>query len=129
MKMQQLLPMQTHMGFNEIKDSPKTEKYILNENYLYNLGFVKNEVLCGSKESIYWYLRPLRICMGIEIIYAQDFGVLAVEEFSLDENNNQKYCPNTIVGKFKIRSDQDLEFIFCNNIRLNYIFFVAGKRV
>ncbi|MBS4065604.1 MAG: hypothetical protein KGZ74_13680 [Chitinophagaceae bacterium] len=133
MKIQQFLPMQPLAGFNEIKDYSKTSvekgNYILNESFLFKLGFEKNEVLCKPNENIYWYLRPLRVCTGIEVIYVQEFGVLSVEEFSFDENGNQKFFTNTIVGKFRIRSDQDLEFIFCNNIRLNYIFFCAGKRV
>jgi hypothetical protein len=103
--------------------------YAINENYLLAKGFEKNELLSGPLESVYRYYRPSKNCSGIELIFEKEFGILSVEEFWLNKNNNLEYFTYTIVGKFRISSDEDLAFIFSKNIRLNYIFNMNRRRV
>lgn len=104
-------------------------KYSINENYLLAMGFEKKDFLSGPQELVYRYYRPSKNCSGIELIFEKEFGVLSIEEFWLDKNNGLEYVTYTIVGKFRICSDEDLAFIFSKNIRLNYIFNVSGRRV
>ena len=103
--------------------------YIINEGYLRMMGFEKNETLSKPTELVYRFYRPAKECHGIELIFEKQFGVLSVEEFWLNKNTNLEYYTYTIVGKFRICSDDDLAFIFSKNIRLNYIFNVNGRRV
>ncbi len=103
--------------------------YNINENYLLAMGFEKNDILSGPQELVYRYYRPSKSRSGIELIFEREFGILSVEEFWLDKNNDLAYFTYTIVGKFRICSDDDLAFIFLKNIRLNYIFNVNGRRV
>jgi hypothetical protein len=103
--------------------------YIINEDILSGLGFEKNETLSNPQQTVYRYYRYSKGCSGIELIFENEFGILSVEEFRLNKNNDLEYFSYTIVGKFRISSDQDLAFIFSRNIRLNYIFNVEGRRV
>lgn len=103
--------------------------YSINVRYLQGLGFEKNESLSGIYESVYRYTRRTKEYNGIELVFVNDFGILSVEEFWLDQIDGKEYITHTIVGKFKICSDADLEFIFSKNIRLNYIFNIDGRRV
>jgi len=107
----------------------KKNIYIINEKYLQHLGFQKNEVLSGHNEWVYRYYKPSKGCNGIELIFIKDFCILSVEEFWLNNSNGVEQFTNTIVGKFRIYSDDDLQFIFTRNIRLNYLFNIAGKKV
>lgn len=103
--------------------------YCLNIDFLRNLGFEKNEILSSPSEWVYRYYCRVKGCYGIELVFSKDFSVLSVEEFWLDRPEESVYVTNSIVGKFKICSDEDLNFIFSRNIKLNYIFNVNGKRV
>lgn len=103
--------------------------YPINDAYLFNLGFEKNEALSGPEEWVYRYYRPCKRCSGIELIYLREFGILSVEEFWLNGINGVEQMAQTIVGKFRVYCNEDLDFIFSRNIRLNYIFNVDGKRV
>lgn len=103
--------------------------YIINENYLYSLGFEKNEVLSGPEEWVYRYYNFQSGKNGIELQFLYEFGILSIEEFWQNTTDNDAYFPHVIVGKFRISCDDDLHFIFSKNIRLNYIFNVASKRV
>lgn len=103
--------------------------YAINENYLLAMGFEKNEVLSGPKELVYRYYRRSKSCNGIELIFEKEYGILSVEEFWLDKNDGLEYFTYTIVGKFRICSDDDLAFIFSKNIRLNYLFNMNRRRV
>jgi hypothetical protein len=96
---------------------------------LLGIGFEKNEVLSGPREWVYRYYQPSKGCSGIELIFEKEFGILSVEEFWLNKNNDLEYFTYTIVGKFRICSDEDLAFIFSRNIRLNYIFNINRRRV
>ncbi|GAB2817385.1 hypothetical protein [Ferruginibacter profundus] len=107
----------------------KKNTYTINEKFLQRLGFKKIEVLSGQNEWVYRYYKPSKECNGIELIFIKDFCILSVEEFWLNHSNGFEQVSNTIVGKFSIYSDEDLQFIFSRNIRLNYLFNIAGKRV
>lgn len=103
--------------------------YNINENYLLAMGFEKNDILSGPQELVYRYYRPSKNGSGIELIFEKEFGVLSIEEFWLDKNKGLEYVAYTIVGKFRICSDDDLAFIFSKNIRLNYLFNMNRRRV
>jgi len=103
--------------------------YNINENYLQRLGFEKNEVLSGINEWVYRYYKPSKQCNGIELVFIRDFCILSVEEFWLNRSNGTEKVSNTIVGKFRIYSDEDLQFIFSRNIRLNYLFNITRRNV
>lgn len=103
--------------------------YCINIEFLQNLGFEKNEVLSGPTEWVYRYYRQTKGCHGIELVFSKDFSILSVEEFWLNKSDEMAYISNSIVGKFRICSDEDLGFIFSRNVKLNYIFNVDGKRV
>lgn len=93
------------------------------------MGFEKNGILSGPKELVYRYYRPSKKGSGIELIFEKEFGVLSIEEFWLDKINGLEYVTYTIVGKFRICSDDDLAFIFSKNIRLNYLFNMSRRSV
>jgi len=107
----------------------ETPVYCINENYLQAMGFEKNEMLSGPQQLVYRFYRPSKGCCGIELIFEKQFGVLSVEQFRLNKNNDLEYFTYTIVGKFRICCDEDLAFIFSKNIQLNYIFNINGRRV
>ena len=103
--------------------------YTINEEYLKRLGFKKNEVLSGPNEWIYKYSNPATEGNGLELIFLKEYGILSVEEFWVNHDDAGGYIAHTIVGKFNICSDEDLDFIFSRNIKLNFIFNVVCKRV
>lgn len=102
--------------------------YCINIDFLRKLGFEKNEVLSGPAEWVYQYYRRVNDSYGIEVVFLKEFSILSVEEFWLNKSDESAYVSNSIVGKFRICSDEDLDFIFSRNIKLNYIFNVDGKR-
>ncbi len=112
-----------------IKPHETRSTYCLNVAFLQNLGFEKNEVLSGPTEWVYRYYRRGKGCHGIELVFFKEFSILSVEEFWLDKSDESAYISNSIVGKFRICSDEDLGFIFSKNVKLNHIFNVDGKRV
>jgi hypothetical protein len=125
--------MYLHIGPDEGSAYPLTAAgnttYVINEDILSGIGFEKNEALSDLQQTVYRYYRHSKVCSGIELIFEKEFGILSVEEFWLNKNNDIEYFSYTIVGKFRISSDQDLAFIFSRNIRLNYLFNIEGKRV
>ncbi len=119
----------THDPVVRIKPHETRNAYCINVEFLQNLGFEKNEVLSGPAEWVYRYYCRGRGCHGIELVYFNEFSILSVEEFWLDKSDESNYISNSIVGKFRICSDEDLGFIFSRNVKLNHIFNVDGKRV
>jgi len=107
----------------------KMPVYMINEAYLKSIGFAKQDSPAERNEIVYRYNRPGRYAGGVELIFEKEFGVLSVEEFCLNKRNGIEYHAYTIVGKFRINSDEDLAFIFAKNIRLNYLFNIDGRRV
>lgn len=103
--------------------------YCLNIDFLRKLGFEKNETLSNATEWVYRYYCGVKNCYGIELVFSKEHSILSVEEFWISRPEDSAYVTNSIVGKFKICSDEDLNFIFSRNIKLNYIFNVNGKRV
>ena len=103
--------------------------YDINEKYLQRLGFEKNEVLSGLNECVYRYYKPSKKCNGIELVFIRDFCILSIEEFWLNRSDGTEKISNTIVGKFQIYSDEDLQFIFSRNIKLNYLFNITRRNV
>ncbi len=121
-----LLP---HGPFVRIGPNETRSTYCINVDFLQNLGFEKNEVLSGPTEWVYRYYRRGKGCHGIELVFLKEFSILSVEEFWLDQSDDSAYVSNSIVGTFRICSDEDLDFIFSRNVKLNHIFNVDGKRV
>lgn len=103
--------------------------YSINIDFLRNLGFEKNDILSSPTEWVYQYYCRVKGCYGIELVFAKEYGILSVEEFWIDRSDESAYVTNSIVGKFRVCSDEDLNFIFSKNIKLNYLFNVEGKRV
>ncbi len=118
----------TNCEFSRLSISKKNI-YTINEKYLQHLGFQKNEELSGLNEWVYRYYKPAKKCNGIELVFLKDFCILSVEEFWLNNSTGSEQISTTIVGKFRIYSDDDLRFIFTRNIRLNFLFNIAGRKV
>jgi hypothetical protein len=103
--------------------------YTLDEMYLFKLGFSKLLGAPDEKDSTFRYYNPNITGAGFDLIYANDFGVVTVEEFSTDPGTGNIFSRNPIVGMFHIKSDEDLKFIFSRNVRLNLAFGILPKRI
>jgi hypothetical protein len=103
--------------------------YTINEEYLRKIGFEKNEPLSSPCEWVYRHYDPVAGEHGIELKFLKEFGVLSVDEFWINREEGSELFSHTIVGKFRIYSDDDLYFIFSRNVRLHHLFSVANKRV
>lgn len=115
-------------GFSRLPFSKKNI-YTINEKYLQHLGFQKKEDLSNLNEWVYRYYKPAKQCNGIELVFLKEFCILSIEEFWLNHSTGSEQVTNTLVGKFRIYSDDDLRFIFTRNIRLNFLFNIAGRKV
>lgn len=103
--------------------------YTINEFFLRKLGFEKNEALSGSDECVYRYYNAETPGNGLELFFLKEFSILSIVEFRIVPPGDEKYYTHPIVGEFRVSSDEDLKFIFSKNVRLNYIFNIANRRV
>ena len=105
------------------------EEYTIDECYLYRLGFKKQETLSGEDESVYRYFNPFASGNGVELHFLKEHGIVSIEEFWLTSPEGGLQLAHPIVGQFTIHVAGDLQFLFSKNVRLNYIFNVAHRRV
>ncbi len=104
------------------------KRYFINECFLMNLGFKRNETLSCGYEWVYRYESTITPGNGLELLFLQEYGIVTIKEFWAGEGT-ECCSAHSLIGEFRINADEDLEFIFTKNVRLNFIFHVANRRV
>lgn len=103
--------------------------HTIDESYLFRLGFQKPEELSTATEWVYRYYSPAGDGHGLELRFLRDYGIVSISEFWCPWSGESSGFSPAIVGQFTIHTGDDLHFLFSKNVRLNYMFNIAYRRV